>query len=264
MSRHHRRFLAALVLMLLAIVPAQAAEKKEAVERSVTLFTMIRDSGWNGMLFMSLLGLFSLGTVAMVLERLVSVSRRKVVPPVFVQQLQELLGRTGVDLAAFRELCQRFPTAAANVLKAGLVRAGRPVTEVEKAMEDALAREAAGLRSRVRPLSVVANVAPLIGLLGTVIGIIMAFQTASRTGLGNRGEVMAEGISLALLATAGGLAIAIPSLLFAAFFHNRIDRLLREVDECLAEVVPRFARLEQPTTNSSPREHGVPVGASAS
>jgi biopolymer transport protein ExbB len=243
---------------------AAAAGTKETAERSVTLLTMIKDSGWNGILFMSLLGLFSLATVAIILERLVSLSRRKVVPPQFVRELQDLLGRDSEETVPLRELCQRYPAPAANVLKAGLVRAGRPVQEVEKMMEDALAREAAALRSRVRPLSVAANVAPLIGLLGTVIGIIMAFQTASRTGLGNRGEVMAEGISLALLATAGGLSIAIPALLFAAFFHSRIDRLLREIDDCLQEVVPRLAGREPTAVNGPlPREHGVPVGADA-
>jgi biopolymer transport protein ExbB len=254
---HRRPFipaaLTALVFLLSAGAPAWGAAEREAAEkaaeRPTTLLTMIEDGGWSSTVFMSILGLLSLATVAVILDRLVNLSRRKVIPPQFVSELQELAKNGGEDPAPFQELCRRFPTPAASVLKAGLLRAGRPVLEVEKALEDALAREAAALRSRVRPLTVAANVAPLIGLLGTVIGIIMAFHHASRVGLGGRGEVMAQGISLALLATAGGLAIAIPALLCAAYFNMRIDRLLREADECLMEVIPCFARMEGTTVS---------------
>jgi biopolymer transport protein ExbB len=268
MHRHSRlRFrdaLAAILLTLGTAVPALAAEEAPSQE-SYTFLQMIEKSGLSGMLFLGLLGVFSLGTVAIILERLVSLSRRKVIPLPFVAGLKELAGSDD-DLGPLRDLCRSYPSPAANVLKAGLLRAGRPVAEVEKAMEDALAREASGLRSRVRPLSVAANVAPLIGLLGTVIGIIMAFQTASRTTKGgDRSEVMAEGISLALLATAAGLAIAIPALLFAAFSHNRVDQRLREMDECLLEVIPWLACREQPVGNRpAAQEEKALVGAGTS
>jgi len=114
-------------------------------------------------------------------------------------------------------------------------------------MEDAAVREMATLRGGIRPLSTVGSVAPLVGLLGTVVGMIGAFRTASQMGLG-KGEQMAEGIYLALLTTAGGLTIAIPALLLSALFNAKAERFFREIDESLLPTVPCLARLPEPGT----------------
>jgi biopolymer transport protein ExbB len=269
---HRHLLFLPLILLLLTPLPSLAAEGKEAARQEPqTFLSMIEKSGVSGMIFFSILGVLSLATLATVLERFSSLSRRKVLPPPFVTELRQMV-RQGTDRPGqLRELCERFPSTTATILKAGLARAGRPGPEVEKAMEDALGREAGTLRGRVRPLSVAANVAPLIGLLGTVVGIILAFNTASKAPqTSGRGEAMAEGVSLALMATAGGLVIAIPALLFAAFFNHRIDHLLREADECLTETLPGFTRtVPPPVEQSAPREERVereerePVEASA-
>ena len=135
------------------------------------------------------------------------------------------------------------PSPVARILKAGVLRAGRPLPEVEKSMEDAAAREMAGMRGRNQPLNVVGNIAPLVGLLGTVVGMIFAFSTASQVGLGKADE-LAKGIYLALLTTAGGLTIAIPSMLAAAWFSARVELFMREIDELLLETMPCFAKME--------------------
>jgi biopolymer transport protein ExbB len=100
------------------------------------------------------------------------------------------------------------------------------------------------MRARNRPLSVIGSIAPLVGLLGTVVGMIFAFGEASEEGLG-KAEALAHGIYLALMTTAAGLTIAIPSLLCAAWFNARVERFMREIDECLLDTMPSFARLEQ-------------------
>jgi hypothetical protein len=86
----------------------------------------------------------------------------------------------------------------------------------------------------------VGNVAPLVGLLGTVVGMILAFHTASQAGLG-KAELLAKGIYMALLTTAGGLSIAIPSMMLASFFGGRIEKFFRELDKCLVTVLPHLA-----------------------
>ena len=101
----------------------------------------------------------------------------------------------------------------------------------------------AALRGGIRPLNVIGNVAPLVGLLGTVLGMIMAFRTASQAGLG-KGELMAQGIYMALLTTAAGLTIAIPALLLAALLNAKVEKFFREIDEHLIETMPSFARME--------------------
>jgi biopolymer transport protein ExbB len=115
---------------------------------------------------------------------------------------------------------------------------------VEKVMEDVAAREASAIASKVRPLLAVGGIAPLVGLLGTVVGMIFSFRIASQAGLG-KAELLAEGIYLALLTTAVGLIIAVPTMLFAAYFQGRADHFLRETNDHLLHVLPRFADMEQ-------------------
>jgi biopolymer transport protein ExbB len=133
-----------------------------------------------------------------------------------------------------------------------LLRVGRPLSEVEKAMEDGAARELAELRSRSRPLSVAANVAPMVGLLGTVVGMLEAFRVASQAGLG-KAELLAEGIYLALETTVAGLLIAIPALLLASFISSRGERLVRELADHLTRVLPVFVKLEERRATGAPR-----------
>lgn len=203
---------------------------------------------WNGgepvgLSFYGVLAIFSMAALTVALERLVNLRRGNVAPPKFVKSLRELLIHQDGTAESFRRVCETSDSPISRILRAALLRSGRPLVEVEKAMEDALARELATLRARNRPLSVLANVAPLVGLLGTVVGMIMSFLTASEEGLG-QGEKLAEGISLALLTTAGGLMIAIPSVLTLAWLSARVERYMREIDECLMETMPSFSRME--------------------
>jgi biopolymer transport protein ExbB len=209
-----------------------------------TLLELIVAGGPLNIAFLGVLALFSLVGLTVILERLVNLTRRKVVPAGFVRELRELVRRQEDDPQPFRELCARYPSVIANVLEAGLLRAGRPVSEVEKAMEDTAARELGALRSRVRPLTVLASVGPLVGLLGTAVGMILVFRTASQVGPG-KAELLAEGIYLKLETTVAGLLVAIPSILFAALFNSRSEKFLRLVDEHLMHTIPCFARMEQ-------------------
>ena len=220
---------------------ATAPAQEESAE---SLWTLVTSGGTSGLVFFAVLGLFSLVGVSIIFERLIHLRRGNVIPPTFVSGLRELIQREESNPEVFRELCEQSSAPIANILKAGLLRAGRPLLEVEKTMEDVASREASTLASRVRPLSVVGSVAPLVGLLGTVVGMIMAFRTASQAGLG-KAEILAEGIYLALLTTAAGLTIAIPAMLFSAYFNSRADKYLRETDEHLMEVMPCIAAMQR-------------------
>ena len=218
-------------------VPAPARKPPE------TFLELIVAGGPLNIGFLLVLGLFSLLALAVILERLTNLTARKLLPPDFVRGLQELIRRKEDDPRMFRELCDRHPSTIATILKAGVLRAGRPMPEVEKAMEDAAARELGALRSRVRPLTVLSSVGPLVGLLGTAVGMILVFRTASQVGPG-KAELLAEGIYLKLETTVAGLLVAIPSVLFAAVFNSRTEKLLRRIDEQLMEAIPCFVRME--------------------
>jgi biopolymer transport protein ExbB len=122
---------------------------------------------------------------------------------------------------------------------------------IEKALEDALADQAARLLRKIEYLSVIGNIAPMIGLLGTVTGMIFAFQKVATTqGAAGAGE-LAEGIYQALVTTVGGLLVAIPSLAAFAVLRNRVDQLVAEA----AGVVHRVCRPLRRRTSVPP-----PVG----
>ena len=222
-----------------------AAEDTSPAEEPPSIMSMVRDSGPVGWGFMLVLGAFSVYGTMVAVERFSATRSQVLLPLQFVESLQRLVVGRQASEAELRGLCAKFDAPPTNILSAGLLRMGRPLPEVEKALEDAAAREIAELRSGVRPLSIIGSIAPLVGLLGTVVGMIGAFYTASEGGLGGKGETLAQGIYLALLTTAAGLAIAIPCLLLAAFFNAKIDRTFREIDLHLAEILPSFCALEQ-------------------
>lgn len=219
------------------------AEPVVDVPASQSIGGMIVSGGILNVVFFGILGIFSLWAATVVLERMFNLRADKMLPGSFVKQLDQTLQSEPPDAIAMQNLCDENDVPAGRILKAGLLRTGRPVPEVEKAMEDAAAREMATLRAKSRPLSVVGNIAPLVGLLGTVVGMIMAFQISSQEGLG-KAERLAEGIYLALMTTAAGLTIAIPCLLFASWFQGKGERYMNEIGDCLTKTMPSFAALE--------------------
>ena len=223
-----------------------------------SILSLVMDTGLTGLLFMAALGLFSLVSVTVAIERLVNTRRNQIVPAEFISELKPIVDNNRSTPADLTAVCDRHQAPVSTILQAGLQRAGRPLPEVEKAMEDAAVREMGAIRSRVRPLTVAGSVAPLIGLLGTVVGMIIAFKTASQAGLG-KGEMLAQGIYMALVTTAAGLSIAIPSLLCAAFFNGKIEKFFREIDVALMATFPCFARVEKHTVAASPAEDPASV-----
>jgi biopolymer transport protein ExbB len=226
---------------------------------SSTMYDILMGMDVWGWLFMIVLFAFSLTGTTVAVERLVNLRQKKLIPAGFTSDLSALVQRGADDPAAFQAVCSRWPSPIAAILDAALIRAGRPYPEMEKAMEDAAAHEVAALRARIRPLSVVANVSPLLGLLGTVFGMIIAFRTTSQAGMG-KAELLAEGIYLALLTTAAGLTIAIPSLLAAAYFNDRVEKLMREIDRQLTQALPCLVRMETAPfhgTSATPRPHAA-------
>lgn len=154
----------------------------------------------------------------------------------FEQALAEAVRAGGPEAGV--ELCATQRTSQARVLAVGLRHAERPFLEREKAVEDAGSREVQRLSANLRPLVVIGMIAPLLGLLGTVWGMIEAFAAiALESGLGSP-ETLASGISQALVTTAAGLTVAIPSQAAYYFFKSRIDRFVRQTEDAYATTVP--------------------------
>ncbi len=136
------------------------------------------------------------------------------------------------------QLCEAKSTSQAKVLAVGMRYADWPYLEREKAVEDAGSREVQRLSANLKPLVVIGMIAPLLGLLGTVWGMIEAFASiALESGLGSP-ETLASGISQALVTTAAGLCVAIPSQAAYYFFKSKIDRFVRQTEDAYAQTAP--------------------------
>jgi len=179
-------------------------------------------------------------------ERLIGLRQRKVLPPKLIQGLGKMASQKGgLDPRQAYKLCQKYPSSAAVVVKAMLLKVGRPHAELEHAVSEANEREAARLYANVRWLSLAAGVSPLLGLLGTVWGMIQAFFATANLPVGaNKAEHLANGIYVALVTTFAGLAVAIPAAVLAHWFEGRIQRLFRDLDEVLLGLMPQLERYE--------------------
>jgi len=184
--------------------------------------------------------------VAFGVERALGLRRRRVLPPRLLTELRRLSSQSGgIDPRQAFWLCLEYPSTAANVLRAMLQRVGRSAGELEAAVVEANEREAAKLYRNVRWLNLCATVTPLMGLLGTVQGMIGAFFVTAHLPVGaNKAESLAEGIYVALVTTFGGLIVAIPAAILAHFFEGRIQRLFGELDESLQPVIRQLQRFE--------------------
>jgi biopolymer transport protein ExbB len=152
----------------------------------------------------------------------------------------------GIDPRLAYDACQRYRSPLGKVLQAAILKVGRPQAELEKAVEDAVSRESEQMAENIRPINVAASISPLIGLLGTVQGMIMAFMvisTSTSTGAA-KGQELAQGIYTALVTTFAGLCVAIPAIIIANILEGRIERLLRGMEDVFNEVLPLFERFE--------------------
>jgi len=198
-----------------------------------------------GGIFMIPITILSLVALAFAVERFFALRRDKVVPSELVAGFGDMSAHGGFDPRKAYRLCQQFPSAAANVVRAMLLKVGRPHSEVEQAVANASDREANKLYTNIRPIALTVTIAPLLGLLGTVQGMIMAFYATANLPVGvNKATHLAAGIYTALITTFGGLTVAIPAACVVHYFEGRIMARFREIDELLANLLPQVERYE--------------------
>jgi biopolymer transport protein ExbB len=205
----------------------------------------------------------SLVVVTFGIERLIALRRRRIVPPELVAELAALEAGRFDPRAAYRS-CQEHPSVAGRVVQAVLEKIGRPLPEMERAVEVAKEREASRLYANIRPISLAVSVTPLLGLLGTVQGMIIAFYTTANLDAGaNRAAELAQGIYVALITTFAGLCVAIPASMIAHFLEGRILKGFREVDAVVDGVVPQLEKFEGKGRVTPAQLAGVPAAAAA-
>jgi len=177
-----------------------------------------------------------------VFERFIALRRGRVIPRPFVRRFMELLREGQLDREKAIKLCQENNSPIATVFVAAVKKWGKASVEVEQAILDAGERVNNQLRNHLRLMNGISQVSPLLGLLGTVLGMIVSFNGISASaGADGQREMLAGGIAQALLTTAAGMLVAIPALTAYLFFVGRVDSLITEIDALGQQVVELIA-----------------------
>jgi len=176
----------------------------------------------------------SLVAVTIFFERMFYLKSIKTKSKKFVLRVKNLVKKGSIELAI--SACRKSPTPISKIMLAGLMKFGRGRDEIKEAVEDSANQEIPVLEGNLSTLSTVGNITPLLGLLGTVFGMIKAFNVISIMGV-SKPEALAGGISEALLTTAFGLSIAIPTVVIYNYLSHRVDKLIREMEVNCVELI---------------------------
>ncbi len=223
-------------------------DRTETLIPTGNLLAVLRDGG---LLMVPLIGC-SFALVVFGLERLVNLRTGRVVPKPFVDRFVAQIEAGELDREEALRVCATSDSPAAAVFAAAIRRWGRPVVEIEQAAIDACEREINRLRRYRRVFSGIATIGPLLGLLGTVFGLIRSFNDVATAGAMGRPDLLAKGFGEALITTAAGLLVAIPAMTLHWLFISRVDRLAMRLDEVGQRVIDSIS-LESVASRSPPR-----------
>lgn len=215
--------IATVSMNFLQTILAQATPSAE----ETSFFDIVFSGGVVGIAIVLVILALSVAAVYLVFDQFMTLRRQEIVPDGLHDAVRQALLRG--NAAEADAACRRQPSVLSYTILYGLSEIDLGWHEVEKAVEDALAEQSARLMRKIEYLSLIGNIAPMVGLLGTVTGMIIAFQqVATSAGAAGAGD-LAEGIYQALVTTVGGLVVAIPSLGAFAICRNRVDALIAEV-----------------------------------
>ena len=186
---------------------------------------------------------FSVLSVIFIIERFFAIRKAKINVNEFLAKVRkELIVNRSIKSAI--KVCEDYKGPVASILKAGLLKFGQPREDVEKTIENAALYEMGRLEKNLVWLASIANVSPLLGFFGTVVGMIKSFDALAEAGLSNPGLV-AAGISEALITTAAGLFVAIPAQLAYNFFMSRINKFVRDIETSSNMLLETFGEMER-------------------
>ena len=219
-----------------ATMPAPAQEEAAAKEKPAgdSLMDTFQKGGTIGWLIIAL----SIVALALVIENFVSLRRDKLAPPELIDEIEALFEEDQFQDAM--ELCENEPCFFTRVCGAGVSKIGHSFDVIEKSLEEMGDEESIKLHQKIGWLSLIANVAPMMGLLGTVGGMVSAFNTIATSGGQASPAELAGGISQALLTTMFGLVVAIPVTGSFAYLRNNLVRSVIEVSAIVEDLFERF------------------------
>lgn len=235
------------------VMLGQAVGDGATADSSAASVQSVWDFVTKGGLMMIPIGICSLIALTILVERALSLRRRKVIPAGFLAGVRKSLNG-GDDREGAMEYCKKDGSPIALIVAAGIKKLGQSSEIIEKSMQGAGERAVLMLRRYTRALAVIASVSPLLGLLGTIIGMIHAFQTVAMSpeALG-RAELLARGIYVAMITTAAGLMVAIPALIGYHWVSAKIEGLVSEMDHVAMEFIDEFGGYRPEASDRVPK-----------
>ncbi len=188
------------------------------------MLELVTAGGW----LMVLILLCSIVVLAICIERLYTLNPKKIAPPHLLANVWQQLKSGGLDSGKLKALRQSSPLG--RILAAGLANTAQGRDVMKESIQEAASHVIHDLERYLNTLGTIAAVAPLLGLLGTVVGMIKVFAEIMAQGTGNA-SALAGGISEALITTAAGLSVAIPALVMHRYFTGRIDGIVVELEQ---------------------------------
>lgn len=213
-----------------APVATESDTNETTTAADMTTGSSLLDISTAGGMLMLPIGLCSLALCMFVFERAMSLRKGRVIPRPFVKRFVSQMQAGELTRGEATRLCKENKSPVASVCGAAVRKWGQPAQVIEAAIADEGERVGNRLRRYIRMFNGISTITPLLGLLGTVIGMIRAFNAIVTTGAMGKPELLAAGISQALITTAAGLCVAIPALIAYLYFTSRVDRLLMEMD----------------------------------
>jgi len=220
-----------------------AAAKDSGKKGGMGFFTVVGNSGFLGIVLWLGLGVTSLAAGALAIDSFVTIRTKKIVPESLVEAVREAMEQGDVMKAL--KHCDDEPGPLANILSAGFANVREGYDVIQDVVGVAADLESEKLLQRVAYLNVCANIAPMIGLLGTVQGMIYAFATLATTQAGAAQQAMlAMNIAQALWTTAAGLCIAIPAVGFYTYFKNRATKIIIGMEALTMDLIKSLRNVE--------------------
>ncbi|MFQ5865066.1 MAG: MotA/TolQ/ExbB proton channel family protein [bacterium] len=195
----------------------------------------------NGGPFMYVILAILIFGLAIIVERLIYIAvKSRIDTTSFINKIIQLLQEGSISSAV--ELCSMSKAVLPTIAKAGLQEYGKSPKEIQNAFELAAMAELPKLEKRTHYLSMIANVATLLGLLGTIIGLIQSFQAVAVADSSQKAALLSAGISVAMNTTAFGLTVAIPCMIFHSYIQSKTNAIIDEINENIARIYQRIVK----------------------
>jgi len=208
---------------------ADAALAEEPTEKTMTILELMTSGGIGGILIMTFLGVLSVFAVYIFLERFGAIRSANKVDPNFMNNIKDMVLDGKLDAAG--ALCKAESTPVARMIEKGISRIGKPLGDITQAIENQGKLEVTRLEKGLPMLATISGGAPMIGFLGTVIGMILTFKEMANAGGQIKLDMMAEGIYTAMTTTVAGLLVGIVAYFGYNFLVTRVDRVVYKLED---------------------------------